>query len=103
MPIKPSESEEKYFMEQEMKLRLEKQAEAQRAMAEAEKIRLKELHWMRCPKCGQKLATENYGKVEVDVCPCCKGLWLDANELDAIIKGSAKGGFSSFLRILGAG
>jgi Zn-finger nucleic acid-binding protein len=40
--------------------------------------------------------------VEVDVCAGCKGLWLDANELEAIME-SAKGSnpFQSFLKILG--
>ena len=102
MPVKPSESEEKYFRELELKMRLEKAAKEQQTTAEAEKRRLKELHWLHCPKCGQQLRQERYGEVEVDVCAGCKGLWLDANELDAILE-SAKGSnpFRSFLKILG--
>jgi hypothetical protein len=102
MPVKPSETEEKYFRELEMKMRLEKLAKEQQATAEAEKRRLKELHWLHCPKCGQQLGQERYGQVEVDVCAGCKGLWLDANELEAIME-SAKGSnpFQSFLKILG--
>lgn len=102
MPIKPSENEEKYFRELELKTRLEKLAKEQQATAEAEKRRLKELHWLHCPKCGQTLVQERYGKVEVDVCAGCKGLWLDANELETIMEG-AKGSnpFRSFLKILG--
>ena len=30
---------------------------------------------MHCPKCGTELVVEKYGKVEIDVCPVCKGLW----------------------------
>ncbi len=71
--------------------------------AKAEKHRLKELHWMHCPKCGQTLATENCGTVEIDLCPNCKGLWLDANELETIVANAGKNKFfRSFLRILGA-
>ena len=73
MPVKPSEKEEQFFREQELKARLHKLAHEQEVMAVAEKRRLKELHWMHCPKCGQQLAMEQYGKVEVDVCPGCKG------------------------------
>jgi len=102
MPVKPSENEEKYFRELELKARLEKLAKEQQATAEAEKRRLKELHWLHCPKCGQSLEQAHYGAVEVDVCPSCKGLWLDANELDAILQSSRGGGpFRSFLKILG--
>ena len=93
MPVKPSENEEQFFKEMELKMRLQKVAEQQQKMAEAEKTRLKELHWMHCPKCGQKLATETCGAVEIDVCPSCKGLWLDMGELGEIVESSGKGTF----------
>jgi uncharacterized protein len=86
MPIVPSENEERFFKEHELKLRMQRLEEEQRALAESEKRRLKEVHHMHCPKCGQKLSTERYGKVEVDVCPSCKGMWLDAKELEEIVK-----------------
>ncbi len=102
MPVIPSENEEKYFKELELRMRLEKLDKEQQATAEAEKHRLKELHWLHCPKCGQSLDQEHYGTVEVDVCASCKGLWLDANELDAILEGDKAGSpFRSFLKILG--
>ncbi|MBI5684864.1 MAG: zf-TFIIB domain-containing protein [Verrucomicrobia bacterium] len=102
MPTKPSENEEKYFRELELKMRMEKLAKEQETTAEAEKRRLKELHWLHCPKCGQTLSQERYGTVDVDVCASCRGIWLDANELDAILE-NAKGSnpFRSFLKILG--
>ena len=40
---------------------------------------------MDCPVCGDKLkAIEKYG-VEVDVCPGCKGVWLDRGEIEKIL------------------
>ena len=102
MTMKPSEKEEQFIKEQELKLRLERTAAEQQAITEAEKRRLKELHWLHCPKCGQQLTTETYGTVEVDVCPGCKGLWLDATELDTILASAQKTGpLRSFLKILG--
>ncbi len=83
-----------------MKRRLEKLAEDQLAVEDAEKHRLKELHWMHCPKCGQRLTTEQCGKVGIDVCPSCKGLWLDVNELETIVANNSVMG--SCLRVLGA-
>lgn len=103
MPFKPSENEERFFKEQELRLRMQRRAEEQQKAADEEKRRLRELHWLHCPKCGQKLEQEYYGKIEVDVCPSCKGLWLDANELDSILteNASKSSPFHAFLRVLG--
>jgi acetyl-CoA carboxylase beta subunit len=97
--MKPSKIEDQHILEHELNCRLQKLEAQQRATAEAEKRRLKELHWMHCPKCGQALTTETYGSVEVDVCPSCRGLWLDANELETIIA-SESGLFRSCLKII---
>ena len=61
MPVQPSEKEDEYFVRLELKKRLELQAQQAAAMAESEKKRLRELHYLHCPKCGQKLAPELYG------------------------------------------
>jgi uncharacterized protein len=103
MPVKPSEKEEQYFLEQELKRQLAKARAEQEAMAAAEKQHLKDLHYMHCPKCGQHLAAERYGPVEIDVCAGCKGLWLDANELDHILASKEQAGpLRKFLKVLGA-
>ena len=99
MPMKINKIEDQHVWEHELKRRLQILEAEQQATAETEKQRLKELHWMHCPKCGQKLATENYGSVEIDLCPSCRGLWLDANELETII-GSESGLFHSCLKML---
>ncbi len=59
MPFEPAEKEEQYFQEQELKRRPQQAVEEQARAAEEEKRRLKELHWMRCPKCGQALARDH--------------------------------------------
>jgi hypothetical protein len=98
MPIIPSENEERFFKEHELKLRMQRLEREQTALAENEKRRLKEVHFMHCPKCGQKLSIEPYGRVEVDICPSCKGMWLDASELEEIIANSkASAPFKKFL------
>jgi hypothetical protein len=101
MPVKPSESEEKYFTELELKRRMAVERSRQEAMAATEKKRLRDLHHMCCPKCGQRLAPERYGPVEIDVCAGCKGLWLDANELDQILASREHAGpLRRFLKVL---
>ena len=99
MPMKPNQIEDQHVWEHELKRRLQILETEHQATAEAEKQRLKDAHWMHCPKCGQKLATENYGPVEIDVCPSCRGLWLDANELETILA-SESGLFRSCLKVL---
>jgi hypothetical protein len=83
-PLKPSNQEDEYFIKQEaLKLRrlmLKMQGE----MADEEKKRLKELHWMSCPKCGMKLQEITVNSVSVDKCFSCGGMFLDDGELEKI-------------------
>ena len=37
-----------------------------------------------CPSCGSVMDAEDAAGVEVDVCLQCKGVWLDAGELEAV-------------------
>jgi len=101
MQYVPSENEERFFKEHELKLRMQELEREQQALAESEKRRLKELHYMHCPKCGQELAPEKYGNVEVDLCPSCKGMWLDAQELEEIVKNTRiSATFRNFLKTI---
>ncbi|MBU1298016.1 MAG: zf-TFIIB domain-containing protein [Bacteroidetes bacterium] len=49
---------------------------------EEERIKLRELHFMHCPKCGIKLIEMDYKQIKIDRCSECLGIWLDANELE---------------------
>lgn len=101
--MKPNFNEDEYIWVQEMQQRMAKLEREQQAESEAEKRRLKETHWMHCPKCGQKLSPEKCGSVEIDVCPSCKGVWLDKGELGTIVEGADQGSFfHTCLRILRA-
>ena len=91
--------EDQHVWEFELKQRLRILEAEQQSTAVTERQRLKELHFMHCPKCGQQLVTENYGAVEIDLCPSCRGLWLDANELETIVA-SESGFLQSWLKIL---
>jgi hypothetical protein len=84
MPLKSTNVEEEYFAREEaLKLRklALKQAES---MAEDEKKKLKELHWMHCPKCGMKMNTIKVNQVEIDKCFTCGGLYFDDGELEKV-------------------
>lgn len=86
MPVRPSDQEEEYFAKVEIERRRKLEEERTKAVAEAERNRLKELHYMRCPKCGMELHEVEYRGVKIDKCFHCEGLWLDAGELETLSK-----------------
>jgi len=99
--MKPINSEDEYIWVQEVRQRMARLEKEQQAESEAEKRRLKQAHWMHCPKCGQRLSAEKCGSVEIDVCPSCKGVWLDKGELGTLIESGDQGSFfQNCLRIL---
>ena len=81
---KPSEKEEEYFARQAIERMRREAEEKQASMAVEEKMRLKELHYMKCPKCGNSLSEIEYRGVRIDRCGNCSGVWLDAGELEQL-------------------
>jgi hypothetical protein len=86
VPIKPGEKEEEYFARMELERRRRVEVEKQARMRDEERRQLKELHFMRCPKCGMKLVEIDYKGITVDECSSCEGVWLDAGELKGVAK-----------------
>jgi hypothetical protein len=84
MPVKPTEKEEEYFARLEFEKRRKLEAEKQAQIMEEEKRKLKEIHYMRCPKCRMQLIEIDYKRIAVDKCSSCEGVWLDAGELEAV-------------------
>ena len=96
-PGKPSNSEDEYFVREdaEKKRRLAQQAKKDKEAAELK--RLKDLHWMRCPKCGLEMHEVKFRGVDVDVCFSCNGVFLDAGEIEQLEKPESRGVMSSIL------
>jgi uncharacterized protein len=86
MSVKPSEKEEEYFARLELERKKKIEEEKLKQLAEDEKLRLKELHHMRCPKCGMELSEVEFKGVHIDKCLNCEGIWLDAGELETVSK-----------------
>jgi uncharacterized protein len=86
MPVKPTEQEDEYFLriEQELKKQILERKKKQISKEDVEKLR--ELHFMKCPKCGTDLIEIDFKGIKIDECPSCRGMWLDAGEFDAIAK-----------------
>jgi Zn-finger nucleic acid-binding protein len=46
---------------------------------------------MNCPRCDEtELLQLTRGGIEVDVCPSCRGTWLDRGELQQLVGGSER-------------
>jgi uncharacterized protein len=83
--VKPSDQEEEYFARQELERRKQAEQERQAAMASEEKDRLRELHYMKCPKCGMDLTTIEMKGIQLDRCVSCGGTWFDAGEMEQMM------------------
>jgi Zn-finger nucleic acid-binding protein len=77
---KPSRNEDEYFAREDAELMRKQRERAHSAAVEAER----KTHYMKCPKDGYDLTSSEYHGVQIETCPHCGGMWLDAGELDAV-------------------
>lgn len=80
VPEKPSRNEDEYFLKHDAELIKEMRIRLDRERAAAER----KAHWMKCPKCGADLKETEYHHLKVDLCPDCRGMWLDAGEIEMV-------------------
>lgn len=84
-PKKPSENEEEYFARLELERKKQWEAEREKNRSVEEKDKLKQAHWMKCPKCGHDLHTIKLQDLDVDRCVNCGGTFFDAGEMEQIL------------------
>lgn len=75
---------EKALIEAAKEAREKRVKERAEQEAKEERARLKQLHHMKCPKCGHDMAEKDLSGVTVDVCSFCEGIYFDAGELDKL-------------------
>lgn len=85
MGFKPSEKEEEYILRQEWERKKVAEQEKQNQLANEEKERRKNLHHMKCCKCGMEMVSLEFKGITVDRCTGCEGIYLDKGELEAIL------------------
>jgi len=89
--MKPSQGEEEYFAKEDAERKRALALKVKQEMAEADRKRLRELHFMHCPKCGQRMQELKLRGVPVDVCFSCNGIFLDHGELEEFQRQIAAG------------
>ena len=97
MVVKPSIKEEQYFIAREVARLKALREEHKKKLAEEEKRKMKELHFMHCTKCGQIMETTTLAEFEIEFCPDCGGIYLDAGELSKIVEEKTQGSFAKAL------
>ena len=96
---KPSRAEDEYFARQELERRKKWAAEQSAKMAAEEKERLKQLHFMKCPKCGMDLTTIEFQGISIDKCPNCNGTFFDAGEVEQLLEPKNSGLFGKVMSV----
>jgi hypothetical protein len=96
-PGKPSTSEDEYFVREDAEKKRRMALQAKKDKEAAELRRLRDLHFMHCPKCGLQMQEMKLRGVDVDVCFSCNGVFLDQGELEKLEKQESKGVMSSIL------
>jgi ribosomal protein L32 len=98
--------ENEWFLQHEAKLledarkaREKREAERREQETAEERRRLKDQHFMKCPKCGHDLRAETLEGIEIDRCSFCEGFFMDAGELEELFekKQNERQGFMRWL------
>ena len=92
------DKEEEYFFRKNQELIAKKRAELDARRNEQEAQQLKELHWMRCPKCGREMDEETLSGIKVDRCQGCGGVFFDSGELELLLETQEPAGFLGAMR-----
>ena len=91
---KPHQNEDEYFARRDAELLRQQREAARRSADEA----VRRTHFMKCPKCGYDLITGDWHGIQIDQCTHCHGLWLDADEAEALVKHPEPNIFSRVFR-----
>jgi hypothetical protein len=76
---------ERKLIEEAREARARREKERAQKEAAGEGERLRQLHFMKCPKCGHDMKEQDLAGVKVDRCTFCEGLYFDAGELDQVL------------------
>jgi Zn-finger nucleic acid-binding protein len=79
---KPSRNEDEYFARRDAELLRRRRAELRATQESMER----HSHYLKCPKDGGDLGTREFHGVQVETCPRCGGIWVDADEIELVLE-----------------
>jgi Zn-finger nucleic acid-binding protein len=88
---KPTSQEDEYFVKEDAEKKRRIALEMKKQLAADQQAALKQLHFGHCPKCGMNMQEVRYGKLNVDACFACGGVFLGKGDMDLIAQPQQKG------------
>jgi uncharacterized protein len=80
-PGKPSQNEDEYFARRDAEWIKQRRADLDKQAAAAAQA----AGTPKCPRCQTPLTERQFQNVKLDACDRCKGVWLDAGELEMVM------------------
>lgn len=81
---KPTKTEDEYFAREDAEKMKRLKERMKQEILQEEKHTIKELCYMKCPKCGGGLNEVLFRGIKIDRCAECNGVWLDKGELEKL-------------------
>jgi hypothetical protein len=104
----PLKTEAQWFYEREREIIEEQHREREKRLAELLKaeedertIKLREAHWLKCPKCGHDMKSLQLEGIELEQCTFCEGIYFDRGELDSFLMRRTAQRFKFYRRLFG--
>ena len=103
-----SDRENRWFRENERELlddvkrEREQRLEAYREETEKEeRERLRQAHWMKCPKCGNEMRAEQLEGIEIERCSVCGGMFFEHSEFQTLLMRKQESRFKFYRNLFG--
>ena len=97
----PIKSEDEWFAKYEIQLIRDAKRKRELSIEDKEKDKDLPANYMLCPIDGTKMDAKQFKEIEINICPSCKGIWLDRGELEELIVAHEKDKKGFFRRLLG--
>ncbi len=63
--------------------------------------RLREAHWLKCPKCGHDMKVATIEGIEVENCTYCMGVYFDRAEIESLLLRKTPQRFTFYRKFFG--
>ena len=92
--------EEEYFYRMNKALIDKKRKELDTQQEGQAALETQASYWMKCPKCGGKMAEIELAGIKVDRCGGCEGIYFDHGELEILMESQEPKGFLGAMKRL---
>jgi len=92
---------EKDMLEQAALKREKRMAEVAAKEGQVALERLREAHWLKCPKCGHDMKVATVEGIEVENCTYCKGVYFDRAEIESLLLRKTPQRFTFYRKFFG--